>query len=295
MRHWCLWCRCWPLHSSWRRTRYIHRHCIPPGLARQGAVHLSRLTINPFVQSSIVEPELQAVLKQFHATSATIVVERPSDGAIIALASAPNHDTRTWEQILASHTAPAIPDPAIGVAAAPGQVIEPLIAGIGFDTGRFTRRTTVSDSGHYPMTDGISIENWCADSCAFSGPLTVANMLHYGSNIAAVKFVQRIPTQQFYQYLERLGFGHRTGAGLPGEVSGMIIEPYRIVLGREMRNPTWIPAYQDIAGYGDDSMLVTPLQMATAYAIARQWRVLRATVSSSVLCGGDPEPFAGTD
>ncbi|HVA92612.1 MAG TPA: penicillin-binding transpeptidase domain-containing protein [Chloroflexota bacterium] len=248
-----------------------------------------KLTIDNFVQAHIVEPKLANLLHQFGAVSGTIVVERPSDGAIIAMASQPNHDPRTWRQLAASNAFGTSPNPADSDAYTPGQTIMPLLTGIGLDTGSFDERTVVNDTGTL-KTDGLTIQNWCLDSCGFGGPETVAYMLRYASNIAATQFAKLIPDQQFYQYLDNFGFGQRqTGPGLPEANPGMLIEPYTTVRGKKVPNHIWRPAYRDLTAFGQgvpstpqpahpgwtaapnitasrQAITATPLQVVNAYA-----------------------------
>jgi cell division protein FtsI/penicillin-binding protein 2 len=224
-----------------------------------------KLTIDSSVQSTIVEPKLSALIREFKAASGTIVVERASDGAIIAMASRPSRDARTWQQLAARDDFSSFPNPAISDPITPGQIMEPLLMGAGFDSGIFSQRTLVNDPGIY-RTDGITIHDWCLNACGFGGMETVQTMLHYGSDIAATKFAQLIPTQAFYQYLDRFGFGLRTGIDLPNEVTGMVISPYQMINGKRQANARWRRANQDTAATGQSGMAVTPLQLINAYA-----------------------------
>jgi cell division protein FtsI/penicillin-binding protein 2 len=218
-----------------------------PGIPKGAKI---KLTIDNYVQSHIVEPTLTSLIRQFKAVSGTIVVERPSDGAIIAMDSQPRTDSRTWQQVAASDAFGTFANPASSDAFTPGQTVMPLLAAIGFDTGSFNERTTVDDSGLLKV-DGITIQNWCADQCAFGGPETTSVMLHYASNVAATLLAKLIPDQEFYEYLDSFGFGRsQTGLGLPKADPGTLIEPYRLVNGKKAPNHSWRPAYRDLTAFG---------------------------------------------
>jgi hypothetical protein len=218
-----------------------------------------KLTIDNYVQSHIVEPTLTSLIRQFKAVSGNIIVERPSDGAIIAMASQPNNDSRTWQQIAASNAFATSPNPASSDAFTPGQTVKPLLAGIGFDTGSFNERTTVYASDLLKI-DGVDIYDWCFDQCAFGGSETVAYMLDWSSNIGAALLAKLIPTAQFYHYLDSFGFGRReTGPGLPNANRGMLIEPYTTAHGKKVPNHSWRPAYQDLTAFGQ-GVPSTPLE-----------------------------------
>ncbi len=222
-----------------------------------------KLTIDNFVQTHIVEPTLATLIRQNKAVSGSIIVERPSDGAIIAMDSQPNPDSRTWQQIAASNSFGTFPNPASSDAFTPGQTVKPLITGIGFDTGSFDERTKVTSTDPF-KTDGVTIQEWCYDQCGFGGSETVTDMLDYSSNIAATLFAKLIPDQRFYQYLDNFGFGRRqTGSGLPNANPGLLIEPYTAVPGKKVANNSWRPAYRDLTAFGE-GVPITPLRPGQA-------------------------------
>jgi cell division protein FtsI/penicillin-binding protein 2 len=242
-----------------------------------------KLTIDSYVQSHIVEPTLTDLIRQYHAVSGTIVVERPSDGAIIAMDSQPRTDSRTWQQIAASNAFDTFPNPASSVAFTPGQIIQPLLSGIGFDTGSFNEQTEVNNAGRL-RTDGITIQDWCLDACVYGGLETVRDMLHYASNIAATLLVKLIPSQEFYQYLDSFGFGKsQTGLGLPQANPGSLIEPYRMVNAKKVPNPSWRPAYLDLTAFGQGVPSTPPQPGQPTEGSTQAGMVLRRVITATPL------------
>src|SRR5947208_11355378 len=86
------------------------------------------------------------------------------------------------------------------------------------------------------------------------GVLTVADALAKSSNVGAIQHGLLVGNESMYQYMERLGFGSRTGIDLAGESPG-ILRP----LSR------WQPSSIGSLAIGQE-VGVTPLQMATAYS-----------------------------
>ena len=64
-------------------------------------------------------------------------------------------------------------------------------------------------------------------------------------------------------FLDRFGFGHKTGIDIAGEVSGL--SPSREWKNRARHQP-WFPGETVITGIGQGFTLVTPLQLATTTA-----------------------------
>ncbi|MCK7471536.1 MAG: penicillin-binding transpeptidase domain-containing protein [Desulfomicrobium escambiense] len=48
------------------------------------------------------------------------------------------------------------------------------------------------------------------------------DILKYSSNIGSVKIAQKLGKEKFAEYIERFGFGARTGIDLPGESTGLV-------------------------------------------------------------------------
>lgn len=232
--------------------------------AQQGAQ--LRLYLDSYIQYK-VEHILFQTIQSTGAHSGTVVVERPSDGAILAMASWPRYDPGKWQDILKADPTNGFnrfKNPAISDEYEPGSTFKSLLTAVGFDSGSFNASTVVEDTGSY-TTDGFTIQNWCLAACDYnaSGSYggTVQDMLHWSSNIAATKFSKMIPDVTFYKYLDAFGFGQPTGVDLAGEVPGDVRKPTD-----EPPKPIWVPAYKDTTAYGQ-GIAVTPLQMANAYAV----------------------------
>lgn len=244
--------------------------------AQQGAT--LTLTLDSYVQL-LVEQELARVVKNFHATGGgTIIVERPSDGAILAMASTPDYNPSNWQQTFLQQGNSRFIDPAVSQQYEPGSTFKAFTVAIGLDSGSFNQYTPIEDDGTF-KTDGIIIRNWCLDSCSFGGTETVRKMLQFSSNIGAAKFSQYIRPVTFYDYLDRFGFGQATGVDLAGEATGEIRRPSDVT-------PVWVPSYKDTQAYGQ-GISVTPLQLANAYAaLANGGKLMRPHLLQSYTLSG---------
>jgi cell division protein FtsI (penicillin-binding protein 3) len=93
--------------------------------------------------------------------------------------------------------------------------------------------------------------------------LTTAQILAQSSNVGAIKIGMLEGKSNFGKWLSRFGFGARTGIELPGEEIGQV-PPVSQYSGSSMGN---LPIGQ--------GQLVTPLQMASAYAAIANGGILR--------------------
>ena len=84
------------------------------------------------------------------------------------------------------------------------------------------------------------------------GTLAVPDILKYSSNIGAVKIAQKLGKEKFSEYIERFGFGTKTGIDLPGESTGMV---------RPVQKWTKVDAATIAFGQG---ISVTAIQLITA-------------------------------
>lgn len=87
------------------------------------------------------------------------------------------------------------------------------------------------------------------------GILTFKQVLAKSSNVGTIKFGLRLGEERFYSYIQRFGFGTRTGIELPGEQSGLLRPPSE-----------WSKLSIGAISIGQE-IGVTPIQMVRAMAV----------------------------
>jgi cell division protein FtsI/penicillin-binding protein 2 len=235
------------------------------------------LTLDGWVQF-IVEQDLKQEVQREHATGGTIIVERPADGAILAMASTPSYNPNTWRQLLAKLAKQAgagtkrfsqakfdrlvyglFPNPAISKQYEPGSTFKSVTVATGFDIAAFNEKTTINDQ-NVLVVNGVPIYNWCRDACPFGGPETPSKMLHFSSNVGAASFGHMIGATTWYDYLlNHFNLNHRTGVDLEGEGLGYVHLP------TSTTKPAWEPIDKYEQAFGQ-AISVTPLQLTQVYA-----------------------------
>lgn len=213
-----------------------------------------RLTIDAAIQDK-VEQVLEGVGEEYTPKGATAVVMDPRDGSVLALANWPRVDAND----VAGAPAYARQDRAIGVTYEPGSTFKAITVAGALEDGEVTPDTTFQIPPQYQVADRVLHD---AEAHGYE-TLTVAQILQKSSNIGAVKIAQQLGKVRFDHWVRTFGFGKPTGIDLPGEEQGLLLTPDEYS-GSSIAN---LPI-----GQGE---LVTPMQMATAYAAIANGGILR--------------------
>src|ERR1700719_1076840 len=200
------------------------------------------LTIDENIQF-IAEKELAAAIADTHAKAGTVVVQDPSNGEILAMASWP-----TFNPNAVSGSAPeARMNRAVGALYEPGSVFKIVTLSAAIDQGITTPDEVVDCQMGAIYIAGHRIR----DHKAY-GLLTVSQILAHSSDVGAIKIGLRLGAPKLYDYIRAYGFGEATGVDLPGENRGLL---------RHVEN--WTPVSVGSISMGQE-VGVTPLQMINA-------------------------------
>jgi cell division protein FtsI/penicillin-binding protein 2 len=202
------------------------------------------------------EAVLGAVGRVFHPHDATAIVMNPRTGSILAMAN--------WPQLNPNdHAVPslaALENRAVSFNYEPGSTFKVVAVSGALESGLITPQTS------FNIPDQIQVANRVIHD-AEEHPeenLTTAEILAQSSNVGAIKIGALEGAERFNQWVHNYGFGVPTGVDLPGEEIGRVLKPSEYS-GSSMGN---LPI-----GQGE---LVTPIQMASAYAAIADGGILRA-------------------
>jgi cell division protein FtsI/penicillin-binding protein 2 len=223
------------------------------------------LTIDQVIQH-IAETELEKAMAENKPQAACIIVSRPKTGEILAMSCRPTFDANRPGEA----SADARRNRCISDVAEPGSTFKVVVISGALNEG------AVNLSDRFDCENGAFIYAGRALHDAHPyGVLSVEEILYHSSNIGAAKVGLQMGPARLYQYVNRYGFGRKTGIALPGEVSG-IAHP---LSGWSKLSITRIPMGHEVA--------VTPLQMIMALnAVANGGRLMKPQIIKSLL---DPD------
>jgi cell division protein FtsI (penicillin-binding protein 3) len=202
------------------------------------------LTIDNRIQY-LVETSLKEAVLDKGAKGGLAIVMDPKTGEILALANQlgfnPNNVEGVKPERWRNHAIADYYDP--------GSTFKPfLVAGameekVVKETDKF-----FCENGSYKIANRVIHEA----NKKRHGTLMVKEILKYSSNIGSAKIAQKMGKEKFYDYIQKFGFGEKTGIELPGESSGSV---------RPVKN--WVPVDTAMIAFGQ-GVSVTAIQLITA-------------------------------
>jgi cell division protein FtsI/penicillin-binding protein 2 len=213
-----------------------------------------KLTIDANVQQR-TEEVLGAIGTVFHPKDATAIVIEPRTGAVVAMADWPTTAIGEATELSTEE----LQNRAVSFNYEPGSTFKVVAMAGALQQGLITPQTPIEIPESLEVGGRVihDAEEHPAET------LTASQVLAQSSNIGAVKIAQMQGPDRFNEWVHAFGFGARTGIELPGEERGAVpnVSEYS---GVSMGNLPF--------GQGE---LVTPIQVATAYAAIADGGILR--------------------
>ena len=246
------------------------------------------------------------------ADAGAVVVLNANDGSVVAMASAPSEPVDKFTNGIPASEFQQLTDPsahyplinrAIQGQYAPGSTFKPFTSIAALEDGVITPDFTFYDKGS--VTWGGS-----------TNKLTLFNAQHAAHGIVDLKraltvssdvFFYNVGFRYFQQYgtdyqstddtkalygIQRVarsfGFGSATGVGLPDEAKGRVPDlSFKLALNKTSPDPStrvWLPGDGANLAVGQGDLVVTPLQLASAYAaLANGGTLYQPRVASKIL------------
>jgi cell division protein FtsI/penicillin-binding protein 2 len=203
------------------------------------------LTLDHQLQAS-AEQLLARAVARWGARGATAIVMDPRSGAILAMANAPTFDANTFS----SAPADARRNRAVTDLYEPGSTFKIVTVAAALEDN------VVAPDTSFRLAPTIKVADRTIREAHTRGTetMTVRQILSESSNVGTVTIAQRLGGPELASWVDRFGFGKRTGVDFPGESAGLVL-PYEDWSGSTIGT---VPIGQGIA--------VTPLQMVSAYA-----------------------------
>ena len=230
-----------------------------------------RLSIDVVIQN-MAEDVLDRLTKHFNAPLAMMVVLNPRTGEILAMASTPGFDPRTFRTAnLELQKNRCVTD-----IFEPGSIFKPIIWSGITQLGKVKPNDSFStEQGRWRTSYGRIIRDATTPK---KQRYTWEEVLINSSNIGMGKASNRISLQQLHEIVSAFGFGQKTGSKLPGEVPGLF--PSWQVWNRRSAEKGWKNYTKHSVPFGQQ-ISVTALQITTAIAaIANDGILIQPTIEA---------------
>jgi cell division protein FtsI (penicillin-binding protein 3) len=219
------------------------------------------LTIDRNLQF-IAEQEVDAAFVKTKSKSASIIIQDPNTGEILALACRPAFIPETY-----TNSEKSLSNPAICNIFEPGSTFKLITAAAALEENVIKRDEAIwCENGKYEVY-GHTIKDH-----EQKGLLSFDEIIEYSSNIGTAKIGQRLGKNLLYKYIRQFGFNAKTGIDLPGEAKGLLKTP-----------EAWSGLSLPIISFGQE-IGVTALQIINAYsAIANNGLLLEPVIVKKVV------------
>lgn len=236
---------------------------------------------------------LKKVIKNVKATGGVVIALDPETGGILAMTSVPDFDNNlfargiTPQELALLNKDPAHPqlNRAIAGLYPSGSTIKPIVAAAALQEGLITEKTRFFCPEKLCLENKYTKELECFRDWRFHGWTDVKRAIAESVNPffyivgggylrpetadrRLIKEFKGLGSVKIKQYLQKFGWGEKTGIDLPGEKAGMIGD--RETVSRWYMGDTYNMAI------GQGHILITPIQVVRSFAaIANGGRLVR--------------------
>ncbi len=214
----------------------------------------------------IAEKRLSDGIQRYGAKAGTVTIMDPKTGGILAMASSPSYDPASY----GTYDKSLYTNPIVSQSYEPGSTFKVLVMSGAVQEKAVTPDTKVDERGPVPVDDYV-IHTW---NDSYHGPITMAQILEYSSNVGMVLVEQKMGKNMMLKYLHAYGIGETTGIDLQEE-SSPELRPDR----------DWKNIDLATAAFGQ-GIAVTPIQMVRAVgAIANGGWLMEPHVVREIIDG----------
>lgn len=173
------------------------------------------LTIDINIQKSI-ERELNNIVDMFSPDMALAIVMNPKTGEILGIGSRPDYDPNTYQKYSQEVLSRNLP---VWSSYEPGSTFKIITMATSVEEKIIDiENDHFYDSGSVNV-DGSVLKCWKAGG---HGDQTFLQVLQNSCNPGFVKLGQMLGKEKLFSYIEKFGFGNKTGVDLNGEGQGII-------------------------------------------------------------------------
>ncbi len=213
----------------------------------------------------------EVVEKAFGNRRGALVAIEPSTGAVLAFVSKPGFDpnlfvdgidTQSWSELNNSPDRP-LNNRAIAGVYPPGSTFKPFMALAALDLGKRTPKSAINDPGYF-----VFGERRFRDSKPTGhGYVDLHKSIVVSSDTYYYQLANDMGIEAIAAFMDRFGFGTRTGIDLEGEAKGVLPSPaWKRERFKRPEQQKWYAGETISIGIGQGYNTYTPIQLAQATA-----------------------------
>ncbi len=229
------------------------------------------LTLDTRLEESLMH-RLREASQGFESNKAAAVVIDVHTGGILAMASLPSFDPNSFVRadqkddraaLLTNPDLPLLNRAVLGTYPS-GSTIKPVIAAAALSEGTITPKTTLDTSAGV-----IQIGQWRFPDWKVHGITDVRRALAESNDIffyavgGGYEHIPGLGVDRLHSWLDRFGFGKKTGIDLPSEAKGLVPDS---AWKQDRLHEAWYIGDSYHLAIGQGFFLTTPLQLAAAIA-----------------------------
>ncbi|MFP4588848.1 MAG: peptidoglycan D,D-transpeptidase FtsI family protein [Candidatus Bipolaricaulota bacterium] len=233
------------------------------------------LTIDSTIQH-VTETEIKEGVEKFEAKQGWAIVMDPRNGEVLAMAQDETYDPNRYKESPPERQS-NLP---LSTTFEPGSILKVFTALAALEEGVASPQTVVN--GDSP----IQISNHNVHNSQYKdwGQVTLEEVITHSINTGMIRIAQRLGQANLYDFLNKAGFGSKTGIELSGEESGNL---------RPLRS--WSDLAIGAVSIGQ-SLSVTAIQLISRMAaVANGGELIEPTVVKSLEKGGNKIDNPRTD
>jgi stage V sporulation protein D (sporulation-specific penicillin-binding protein) len=180
------------------------------------------LTIDEVIQG-YAEKAADTALKDNKATGVSIMVMNPKNGEVLAMVSKPDYTPNSPRQ--GAKTNDELfnmwKNRPVTNLFEPGSIFKVITSAAAMEYG------TQKESDKFVCTGSTKVGNRiirCWDTKGH-GTQNFVDILKNSCNVGYVQVAQKLGEEKLYSFIKKMGFGQKTGIDLPGEESGIVLQP----------------------------------------------------------------------
>ena len=224
------------------------------------------LTIDRTIQY-IVEKNLKQSVEKYGAKQGTVIISQPQTGQILAMATYPGYDPSTFSEFDQS----LYKNPAVANTYEPGSTFKLVTMSAALDTKTVSPETKCDVCNGPRQIGGYEISTW---NKKYYPDSTMTQIIEHSDNVGMTLVSEKLGVNKFFEYIDRFGFGKKTGIDLEEETSPEL-----------RKKEDWKVIDLATAAFGQ-GIAVTPIQMLQAVqAIANKGKLITPKIVANIVQG----------